>query len=303
MNRLNLRFDAEVHVRNKRLGTLKKVVVNPQATYATHVLVQKGVLFKQFIVFPLDVVESAQPEKITLGLYHDEITNYPIFEEHIVNVGVAKPDVQLEGAHDIRLHPYPLDHIPDIGSDLYVEKQVVRKGVDIEDFIWDTHTTLHTFQGYVGNLDQVIIAGEDARLLQLVIKQGKLAEQFLTVSTEFIEQNSEVEIQLAIDNQDLDKFVEYYYNDMAEVEREDDLEPPLAGEEKPPLTNHLFNELTAILAEDARTETAVIELICKGGVVTLEGTVANPETKEAATTLVSDHPNVIAVHNNLKLAT
>ncbi len=301
MNRLNLSFGAEVHVRSKRLGTLQKVVVNPRATYATHILVQKGILFKQFIVFPLDVVESAQPDKITLRLNHDEIKNYPIFEEYIVNVGVSQPDMQLEGTRDIRLHPYPLDHIPDVASDLYVEKQIVREGVDSENFIWDAHTTLHTFQGYLGDLAQVIIASEDGRLLQLVMRHGKSARQFRAVPTEFIEQNSEVEIHLAIDNQDLDELVVYYYNGTSGIEMEDDSGEPLEGGQGKPLTSHLLNDLTSKLAEDPRTETAVIELICEGGVVTLEGTVADQGTKEVAANLVSNHPEVITVHNNLKL--
>lgn len=67
------------------------------------------------------------------------------------------------------------------------------------------------------------------------------------------------------------------------------------------LTNNLTSDLTAILADDPRTETAVIEIINERGVITLSGVVPDLQTKEAAATLIKRHPDVISVNNSLQV--
>ena len=132
------------------------------------------------------------------------------------------------------------------------------------------------------------------------MRQGKLMENFLIVPVELIERCNEVEIQLGIREETLDALVPYDPNNMLDfIDLSSNEEPPLAGGK--PQVNSLLSALTTLLAEDPRTETAVIEIICEGGTVSLFGDVKDQKTKEAATELVSDHPDVIAVNNNLKV--
>ena len=301
MNHLVLKFGAEIQDRQKHAGSLHKIVVNPEGTHVTHLLIQQGLLFKHCFVLPLDTVLSTTTDEIHLTVNHDEISNYPPFAERSVEVGIPKRDVaMLERAGGAVIQPHHIDHFASPDASLYIEKQVVREGVNIEDMLWSSDTTLHTFQGYAGNLVQVVVDATNGRLQHLIMRQGKLMEKFLTVPVELIEQSSEKEIQLGIREETLEKLMPYDPNNILDfIDAASDDEPSLVGETSQ--KKNLLGELTALLAEDPRTETAVIELICEGGTVTLAGHVKDQQTKETAAELVGKHPDVITVHNNLTI--
>lgn len=301
MNHLVLKFGVEVQDRQKHAGTLHKVVVNPEGSHVTHLLVQQGLLFKHCFVLPLESVVNTNTDEIQLNLNHDEIANYPAFTERKVEVGVSSRDVaMLERASGPVIQPHHIDHLSNPNAGLYIEKQIIREGVDVNEMLWSAQTTLHTFQGYAGNLAQVIVDAADGRIQQLVMRQGKLMEKHLTIPVELIEQSSEGEIQLGIREETLQDLTLYDPHDMLDfLEVSSAEEPPLAGERVK--KSNLFGELTALLAKDPRTETAVIDVICEGGTVTLAGDVKDQKTKETAVALVNQHPDVVTVHNNLKV--
>lgn len=301
MNDLVLKFGAEVQDQQKHAGNLHKLVVNPQGTHVTHILIQQGLLFKHHFVLPLETVVSTTTDEIRLNLDHDEIDNYPTFVERKVEVGIPQRDAaMLQRASGPIIEPHHVDHITNPSSGLYIEKHVIREGVNVEDLLWSSDTTLHSLQGYAGNLVQVVVDAADGRIQHLIMRQGKLLEKFLTVPAELIERSSEAEIQLGIREEtvaDLAPYDPHHVLDFVELASME--EPPLVGEK--PKKNNLLAELTTLLVNDPRTETAVIEIICEGSKVNLEGSVKNQQTKEAAAEVVSRHPDVLTVNNNLKV--
>jgi osmotically-inducible protein OsmY len=60
-------------------------------------------------------------------------------------------------------------------------------------------------------------------------------------------------------------------------------------------------QISKALADHPTTHGAVIEVIVDRGVVTLEGSVANAETRSVAEEVVSSLPGVISVTNALKI--
>lgn len=302
MNHLVLKFGAEVQDRQKHAGTLHKLVVNPEGTHITHLLVQQGLLFKHHFVLPLEAVESATTDEIRLNLNHDEVSNYPAFNEQKVEVGIPQRDVAMleRASGGTLIQPHHVDPVSNPHAGLYVEKHVIREGVNPEDLLWSSDTTLHTLDGYAGNLVQVFVDAQDGRLDQLVMRKGKLMEKFLTVPVELIEQSSEAEIHLGIKEETVADLTPYDpHNLLNLIEIASEKEPPLGGE--PRQKNNLLADLTALLVADPRTENAVIETICEGSKVTLTGSVKDQKTKDAAAEVVTSHPDVLTVNNNLKI--
>ena len=59
--------------------------------------------------------------------------------------------------------------------------------------------------------------------------------------------------------------------------------------------------MTAALADDPRTDLAVIEVISERGIVTLKGKVDSTDVREAAEEITSGQPGVIKVINALEV--
>lgn len=303
MNHFNLKFGTDVHDRQRHVGTLAKIVVNPEVTHVTHLLVQQGLLFKHTYVLPLEIVAHTQADGIYLNLNPDEFGNFPAFEEHTERVGLRQRDVAAldRMGYMQPMQSYSVDNMIDGDAGMYMEKQVVRQGVDVEDMLWNAHTTIHTYQGYAGTLAQVMVDAEDGRLLDLIMRQGKWLENFLIIPVDLIDQGNEEEIHLGIREENLEKLDFYDPNNLLDIwhTSSSDTAPLLAG--RAGQQNNLLAELTTLLVKDPRTETAVIEIICEGGTISLSGKVKDQQTKAAAAEIVSHHPAVITVNNNLKI--
>lgn len=298
MNLFHLKFETKIHGREKKLGQLKGVVVNEEVTQVTSLILGQGVFFKQARVLPLTAVESARLDKIILNLYSDEVELYPVFEETKVKNRVVQPrplesvggivDMQFQGATYLP---------PETGY----EEKVVQWGINESDRIWNKETVIYSSQEEeVGHLFQVVVEAEDGAIRKLVMAQGGRLQRLLTIPPEVIMDVNETAVTLDMENGKIEELVEFF-NFAPEPAPVGGTKIPLSLQDEDPLVTPLAEELLEILATDPRTELAFIDLVYDRGVVTLMGTVADAETKEAVADLVSQHPSVLTLHNELKI--
>lgn len=314
MNNFDFKFDVEGYGRDKKIGRLQKVVINPEMTHVTHLIFKQGVLFKQAVVLPLQVVQQANPAKVVLSLDAEEAADYPTFEEEAIEVGDPQPGAVQGRVGEPGLHfQSSVDYPAQREGVRYAEEQVVRQGVEPDDVIWDEETAIHGRDGRAGLLSHVIVNALDGRIHELVLSRGKLVDKSVAVPAALIEQADESIITVTAGNQEIEDMVEYFHytpevesvkGKSVKDENEEAHQEPLPSTAviEPIGSSTLMSDLAAILATDRRTATAVVELICDRGIVTLAGTVDDQETKEAVVELVKQHPDVITVQNSLKVA-
>lgn len=65
--------------------------------------------------------------------------------------------------------------------------------------------------------------------------------------------------------------------------------------------SELVRNLRTVLQEDSRMRDAAIDVVDEGGVITLKGTVATDELRQAAEEIIKQEQNVIQVINELRI--
>lgn len=95
-----MQFQAKANVyaaNGEKAGVLTRVVIDPRSREVTHLVIEKGLLFKSDKVVPITMVAEANPERVTLTSDAGEAHTLPDFaEEQYVQVGdkwVAPPVV------------------------------------------------------------------------------------------------------------------------------------------------------------------------------------------------------------------
>src|ERR671924_29666 len=71
----------------EEVGKINRFVLDPETNEVTHIVVQKGWLFTEDKVVPIDWVSSATEEKVTLNENTNDFDQLPPFEEmHFIEV-------------------------------------------------------------------------------------------------------------------------------------------------------------------------------------------------------------------------
>src|SRR5512145_2946888 len=71
----------------REVGEVSRFVVNPVSKKLTHVVIKKGALFPEDRVVPVDWLNTADPERITVLVQSGTIHDLPPFEEtHYVSL-------------------------------------------------------------------------------------------------------------------------------------------------------------------------------------------------------------------------
>jgi osmotically-inducible protein OsmY/sporulation protein YlmC with PRC-barrel domain len=78
-----LQIGTSVHAHDGEYGTLHKVVVDPHARRATHMVLHKGGLLKEDRVLPIERIERIDLDGIYLNGTAEELDQYPAYEEDV----------------------------------------------------------------------------------------------------------------------------------------------------------------------------------------------------------------------------
>jgi uncharacterized protein YrrD len=85
-----MQFQAKANVytaNGEKAGVLDRVVIDPRTRHATHIVIQKGLLFRSDKVVPLNMVAQADKDRIDLNADAGHPDNLPDFtEEHYVQL-------------------------------------------------------------------------------------------------------------------------------------------------------------------------------------------------------------------------
>lgn len=192
----------------ERVGTVKWVVLDPISKKVGYLVVEKGLLFTQDKIIPVDFVESVEENRILLHETRDALGKLNDFEvTHYVPVSDDPDNVEayywyppLSG---VNMGGYPLFPQP-----LYIE-----------------HTERNIPENYValkegarviaedgqdlGIVERVIADTKTDRATHFVISSGGLLKQRKLIPIHWVKDVSEEEIHLAVDSGFLERLPEF----------------------------------------------------------------------------------------------
>jgi sporulation protein YlmC with PRC-barrel domain len=297
------KFEAQVNGRDKQIGRLQKIVVDAKTKTVTHLLVTTGRLFKQTVVLPASVVETiTDPREIQLSIYSDEVSNYSVYSKTVISDEPTAASPSASSAYVLSADGLPMTTplaTPEPG--ITTQAEIVVFGVPEGAVLLSGETAVSGAEDRIGQLSHVLVDEAFGRLVQLVVTRGNRLPQNLVIHAEKVEKLEDTLIQVAMTKAEVEQLPEYAVSQNINGSQ---LEAEAALAETAPLSENseLATELTDLLAADPRTETAVVDLLCDRGVVTLTGEVADQNIKETAVALIAQHPKVVTINNELKIA-
>jgi uncharacterized protein YrrD len=207
------------------VGHVDRVVLDPRTDEVSHIVVEKGILFVTDKVVPIDLVDTATEERITLCQDEQGLGSLPDFEE-IQYVEAETPTVE---SQDQAQEEYasPLYWYPPLGatwggaggflaySGLYgfpsppvvvrATKNIPENAVALE----EGARVVGKEGEHVGNVDEILTDPEANRVTHLVVSRGVLHKERKLIPVTWLSEVHENEICLAVAAQVVKDLGEY----------------------------------------------------------------------------------------------
>ncbi|HXF64305.1 MAG TPA: BON domain-containing protein [Caldilineaceae bacterium] len=297
MQELYLNASAHVRFQDGTGGTLHKVVLDPHTHRITDLVVVTGFWQRQERVLPVWVVEQASADEIQVGLFVQELSDYPPYQE-----------VEIEQTLDDWDSPlaYPREHVaywyPPVG--IYVEERAVlpairrrvAKGVHFGEVALGRSTVVRNLHGVVGKIDHLWLDRQTWEVTHLVVRKG-LIPHLLVIPYSWIEAIAEDVVYIWGTDEQLQEAPMLHWH----VEHRGDSAVDTGEIEHLDERLSIAEGVLAELANDPRTASSVIEAVYECGVLTLTGEVENELAHVAAEEIAHRHERVMSVVNALEV--
>jgi len=204
----------------ERVGTIDRVVLEPDTKEVTHLVVQKGFLFTEDKVVPMSLVGPATEDQVTLRQDADGLEELPDFEEsHYVPIDRG-PEPTPGEMRPVR----PLYWYPPIGAwwtiggyTSYVKPQYVvktEKHIPEGTVALEEGAKVVSSDGdHVGDIERIFTDPLEDRATHLLISEGLFLKEKKLVPTKWIAKIFEDAVHLAVDSDLVDSLPEYQLQD------------------------------------------------------------------------------------------
>jgi len=204
----------------EKLGTLDRVILDPDTKEVTHLVIAKGLLFKTNKVVAMDMLNPDIDENITLLNPKHDLDEFEDFEEtHYVNLEQTEnpSSDELELPKSYWYPPLNLAWWRAGGTDvpvtypaapLYVartEQNIPEGTVALE----EGSKVLSRDGKHVGNIEEVIVDSEDHRVTHFVVNEGFLFKERKLIPSTWISRIDENEVHLSVASNVLERLPGY----------------------------------------------------------------------------------------------
>jgi len=196
-----------VTAEGKEVGHVDRVVMDPKTKAVTHVIVHKGLLFTEDKVVPLDLIDAATEERVTLHEGAGDLQTLPVFEEkHYVMVGGEQGTEGGAGMPPSASAPYwPL------ASDPTTPRYIAQTKINIPDetvAVAAGAKVISADDKYVGNVEQVLTEAQADRATYFVISEGLLLKTRRLVPATWVSTIMDDEVHLTVSAHELERLPE-----------------------------------------------------------------------------------------------
>jgi uncharacterized protein YrrD len=191
---------------------MDRVVLDPRTKTVSHIVVRKGFLFVEDKVVPLDLIASADAERVTLRAAAGDLEKLPPFEEtHYVPLSndEAASAAYAEGLAE-PLYWYPPvggwmghDYLPPYG--MQIDQNIPENSVAVI----EGARVVTADDKDVGHVEQVFTDQGSNRATYFVIEHGFLTKTKKLIPTTWIRKVAETEIELSVGSSLVDDLREY----------------------------------------------------------------------------------------------
>jgi uncharacterized protein YrrD len=284
---------AQVYCEDGKYGKLARLAIDPQSWQVTDLVVEEGILLKRSRVVPVSRVASAEPGVLHLAVTGDEMADFQVYgeEEYAALPDVWNPAAQPEMAvltselatqEANRFSPSPA---------AAAETRKLHRGLADHVVVVRRDTEVNGSDGNLGRLDGVMTGSAAGQVTGVMVRSGLLDVEHHLIPARLIERLGEETIQVAAGREELAA------SDPDPAPAGPAQTEPAQADSDQSLTTRVANAL----AEHPLTAATAIEVIDERGIVTLQGEVDDPETREAAAAVAESEPGVITVINSLKV--
>ena len=211
-------------VGGEKAGEIERVVIDPRTKQVTHVVVEKGFLFTENRVLPIEVIESADADRVVLSAKVDEdLDAWPIFEEtYTIPLEEARAAETLEGTGQVpRTRParpyywYPPVGVAYSGGALGVPYypgtliEVERNVPEGSAALKEGAAIYSADDEHVGDVERVFTDSESDAVTHLLISQGLLFKSHKLVPAGWIADVTDDEVFLSVEKRVLERLPDY----------------------------------------------------------------------------------------------
>lgn len=196
-----------------RIGTLDRVVIDPDTRQVTHLVIDKG-LFATSKVVSMDAVDIDKEDNITLRLSLQDVDEFHDFEEsQYVNVDATEypegdatpaywyPPMNSAWWRTGMYAPYPAMPI----YTLKTAQNIPEGTVALE----EGARVVSRDDKHVGNIEQLIVDTQDNRVTHMIITEGFLFKERKLIPVTWISNIQEDEIHLSVGSGTLERLPAY----------------------------------------------------------------------------------------------
>jgi uncharacterized protein YrrD len=171
---------AAVHCQDSEVGTLAKLVVDPQSQQVTDLIVEKGLLRKHAWVVPVSTVIRATLHEIYLSIPSHELENCDEYRETEIKVPAGDESGY---AHSTELGAF--------GAPSPVTVPMVRKrlreGIGYGKAVIGSKADVEALGRALGHVDHVLVDKQRGEITQVVMRRGFPPERILIPSDKVTE--------------------------------------------------------------------------------------------------------------------
>lgn len=203
----------------EEVGQINRVILDPATNEVTHVVVQKGWLFTEDKVVPIDMVGSATEDKVLLQENAGEFDKLPAFEEtHYIGLGEEEyrpgTNLPVSGRYAPAYYWYPPSGYigyPGYGPGFYGGRPMVTTRNIPEDTIPIREGTdvMSADDEHVGEVERIFMDADSNQATHFVISQGLLFKDRKLVPTYWVTSVDEDKVHLSVNSRLLERLPSY----------------------------------------------------------------------------------------------
>jgi uncharacterized protein YrrD len=223
MNGVELKEGTSVFTPDGRqLGTINRIVLDPETGEITHIVVQKGWLFSEDKVIPFRRVQSTGENRIVIDESMSDFDQYPPFEETYY---VSAVDAE-EARRTMPADAYPSNVIlpayywyPPYGNGGFPAyglqhnpwpRTATKQNIPANTVPLKEGVKVITSDGkHVGNVDRLLVEPNSSRMSHFVISEGLLFKERKLIPANWIRSASEDEVHLTVSSSVLERLPAY----------------------------------------------------------------------------------------------
>jgi len=205
----------------KKSGEIERVVINPADFEISHIVIEKGFLFKDHKVVPMDLVGTATEERVNLRLKEEQLDELPNLNE----TEFVKGELLEENQEGFTQAPFPMYWYPPAGTVWWAHRGFAASGLPF--FVLRTEQqipegTVALEEGakvvsrdekHIGSIEEVLTDPESNRATNLIISKGLFLKERKMVPTFWIKKVEEDEVHLAIGSELFESIPDYDMED------------------------------------------------------------------------------------------